>query len=110
MAPFGLKLGENAFQMIPDISFFDGKNIEIINFLQTLNDCLPPEDGSVRFQTLRKSLSDDPPTFHLSTPPRKHGTLGQPHPFLPAVQLGHHPEVHILLEQLCGVQHRALQQ
>ena len=27
MAPFGLKLWENAFQMIPDISFFDGTNI-----------------------------------------------------------------------------------
>ena len=27
MAPFGLKLWENAFQMIPDISFFDVKKI-----------------------------------------------------------------------------------
>ena len=26
MAPFGLKLWENAFQMIPDISFFDAEN------------------------------------------------------------------------------------
>ena len=25
MAPFGLKLWENAFQMIPDISFFDAE-------------------------------------------------------------------------------------
>ena len=25
MAPFGLKLGENAFQRIPDISFFDAE-------------------------------------------------------------------------------------
>ena len=32
MAPFGLKLWENAFQMIPDISFFDagGKKIDKI--------------------------------------------------------------------------------
>ena len=27
MAPIGLKLRENAFQVIPDISFFDGTNI-----------------------------------------------------------------------------------
>ena len=27
MAPFGLRLRENAFQVIPDISFFDGTNI-----------------------------------------------------------------------------------
>ena len=31
MAPFGLKLWENAFQIIPDISFFDAEN-KIGNF------------------------------------------------------------------------------
>ena len=30
MAPFGLKLCQNAFQMIPDVSFFDDKNIKIM--------------------------------------------------------------------------------
>ena len=32
MAPIGLKLGQNAFQTIPDISFFDVENIKILRF------------------------------------------------------------------------------
>ena len=28
MAPIGLKLGQNAFQTIPDISFFDAQKVE----------------------------------------------------------------------------------
>ena len=52
MAPFGLKLWENAFQAIPDISFF---NVEI--FFETSIGRLPPEDGSNRPQTLGKRVS-----------------------------------------------------
>ena len=33
MAPFGLKLLENAFQMIPDISFFDAEEKKIDKFV-----------------------------------------------------------------------------
>ena len=33
MAPFGLKLWENAFQMIPDISFFDAGKKKSTKFL-----------------------------------------------------------------------------
>ena len=32
MAPFGLKLWENAFQTIPNISFFDAENIFLAKF------------------------------------------------------------------------------
>ena len=28
MAPFGFKLWENAFQMIPDVSFFDAESVK----------------------------------------------------------------------------------
>ena len=34
MAPFGLKLWENAFQTIPNISFFDAESIKKIDFLK----------------------------------------------------------------------------
>ena len=33
MAPFGLKLWENAFQTIPNISFFDAENIFLATFI-----------------------------------------------------------------------------
>ena len=43
MAPFGLKLWENAFQMIPDISFFDAEKLLFDNnFRQKSFCCLPP--------------------------------------------------------------------
>ena len=32
MAPFGLKLWENAFQTIPDISFFDAEKKKLTKF------------------------------------------------------------------------------
>ena len=61
MAPFGLKLWGNAFQTIPDISFFKGKNTtNKASVCKTLSDRLPPEDGSVRPQTLGKRVSGDP--------------------------------------------------
>ena len=54
MARTAAKLWENAFQTIPDISFFDAEKK-----LKTLNSRLPPEDGSVRRETLGKRVSDD---------------------------------------------------
>ena len=60
MAPIGAKLGQNAFQTIPDISFFDAKNQKKC---RTLNGRLPLEYGSVRPQTLGKCVSDDPRHF-----------------------------------------------
>ena len=60
MAPFGLKLWENAFQTIPDISFFDAENQKKC---RTLNGRLPLEYDSVRPQTLGKCVSDDSQHF-----------------------------------------------
>merc|ERR1739848_582789 len=61
MALFGFKLHENACQTIPDISFSDAKNM--FEKCKSLNDRLPPEDGSIRPQTLGKRVSDDPRHF-----------------------------------------------
>ena len=36
MVPLGLKLCQNAFQMIPDVSFFDDKNIKILQNVRKL--------------------------------------------------------------------------
>ena len=48
MALIGLKLCQNTFQTIPDISFFD----EVFSdFLQSLKVRLPPGDGSDRHET-----------------------------------------------------------
>ena len=64
MAPFGLKLWEDAFQTIPNISFFDAENVGNKSiFYKTLIVRLPPKDGSVRPQTLGKRVSDDPRHF-----------------------------------------------
>ena len=60
MAPIGAKLGQNAFQTIPDISFFDAENQKKC---RTLNGRLPLEHGSVRPQTLGKRVSDDSQHF-----------------------------------------------
>ena len=64
MAPIGLKLRENAFQVIPDISFFD-----VEKKIETSNGRLPPEDGSDRPQTLGKRVSGDPRHFIFRRPP-----------------------------------------
>ena len=60
MAPIGAKLDQNAFQTIPDISFFDAENQKKC---RTLNGRLPLEYGSVRPQTLGKCVSDDSQHF-----------------------------------------------
>ena len=53
MAPIGAKLWENAFQTIPDISFFDAEN------QKKLNGRSPLEHGSDRRETLGNRISDD---------------------------------------------------
>ena len=64
MAPFGLKLWENAFQAIPDISFF---NVE--NFFETsIGRLPPPKHGSDRRETLLKRVSGDPRHFIFRRP------------------------------------------
>ena len=64
MARTGAKLWENAFQTIPDISFFDAEKVaKTFFFWKTLNGRLAPEDGSDRRQTLGKRVSDDPRHF-----------------------------------------------
>ena len=59
MSPIRLKLCQNAFQTIPDISFFDAENKHNLYFLQALDGRLPPEHSSDRPQTLPKRVSDD---------------------------------------------------
>ena len=71
MAPIGAKLGQNAFQTIPDISFFDAENQKKC---RTLNGRLPLEYGSVRPQTLGKCVSDDSQHFIFR---RRKNFLGQ---------------------------------
>ena len=64
MASFGLKLWGNLFQTIPNVSFFDADIVKKkSSYCKTLNGRLTPEDGSVRPQTLGKSVSDDPRNF-----------------------------------------------
>ena len=60
MVQFGPKLWGNAFQTIPDVLVFDAENTKKSSFCNILNGGLPPEDGSIRPQTLGKHVSDDP--------------------------------------------------
>ena len=57
MALIGTKLGQNAFQTIPDISLLDAGNKNKSICLQTLKIRLPPEDGSDWPETLGKRVS-----------------------------------------------------
>ena len=65
MAPIRVKIWENAFQTIPDISFFDAENNKQV---QTLNGRLPLEHGSDRRETLGKRVSDDSRHFIFRRP------------------------------------------
>ena len=60
MALIGSKLCQNAFQVIPDVSFFDAKNQKKMRPLKVR---LPPEDGSDWPETWPKRVSGDPRTF-----------------------------------------------
>ena len=64
MVVFGLKLRENAFQTIPDISFFDAENIKLLqNFERpfTLQGWLRSASSFVKTRFRRS------PAFHFST-------------------------------------------
>ena len=65
MAPIGAKLGQNAFQTIPDISFFDAENQKkMSNFEWPFTPRIwlrsASNFGKMRFRRF--------PTFHFSTP------------------------------------------
>ena len=67
MAPIGAKLGQNAFQTIPDISFFDAENQKMPNFEWPFTPRIwlrsASNFGKTRFRRF--------PTFHFSTPKKK---------------------------------------
>ena len=68
MAPIGVKLGQNAFQTIPDISFFDAENQKKMpNFEWPFTPRIwlrsASNFGKMRFRRF--------PTFHFSTPKKK---------------------------------------
>ena len=81
MAPIRLKLCQNAFQTIPDISFFDAETQKTIFGLQTLKIRLPLEYGSVWPETLGKRVSDDAWHFILRRQKKMFDkNFGTPHP------------------------------
>ena len=55
MSPIGVKLWENAFQTIPDISFFDAPNIFILIFFQKFGE---EPDGEVHWQPNPQNPND----------------------------------------------------
>ena len=63
MPPFGLKLSENTFRMIPDISFFDVTKVSTFFFSKTLSGRLHPKDCCDRPEIWPKRISDDPRHF-----------------------------------------------
>ena len=68
MAPIGAKLGQNAFQTIPDISFFDAENQKKMSnfewpFTPRICLCLASNFGKTCFRRF--------PTFHFSTSTKK---------------------------------------
>ena len=64
MAPIGAKLGQNAFQTIPDISFFDAENQKMPNFEWPFTPRIWLRSAS----NFRKMRFRRFPTFHFSTP------------------------------------------
>ena len=56
MAPFGLKLWENAFQAIPDISFFDVK--KFVSKLQTA--VYPPNMAPIGAKLCQNAFQEIP--------------------------------------------------
>ena len=76
MAPFGLKLWENAFQMIPDISFFDAGKKKSTKFLTKIfvrkirqktvfANCLFWRSGDILDLTSRSVSKNDPRSYHF---------------------------------------------
>ena len=71
IAPFGLKLWENAFRMIPNISFFEAKSVKILYFFRKLWTAVYPPRiapiglklGQNAFQTIPDISFFDPRNF-----------------------------------------------
>ena len=80
MAPIGSKLCQNAFQVIPDVSFFDAGNNKKSKKMRTLKVRLPREDGSDWPETWPKSVSGDPEISLFDVEDRKiFGFFGRDH-------------------------------
>ena len=73
MAPIGLKLGQNAFQTIPDVSFFDVKKVFVKHFSKNFVDWPMIssfwKSWSILSVTIEFSLKNDPdlPKVQVST-------------------------------------------
>ena len=66
MALIGSKLCQNAFQVIPDVSFFDAGNKKKQKKLRTLKVRLPLEDGSDRPETCLTSKTEKISDFSVA--------------------------------------------
>ena len=71
MASFCLKLWENAFQTIPNISFFHAENLKNIEFLQNFDQPFAPKGWLRSASNFGKTFFRRFPTFHFSTPTKK---------------------------------------
>ena len=68
MAPIGLKLCQNAFQTIPDISFFDAGHKFFFAFFANFEDPFTPRGWLRLAWNFGKTRFRWSPTFHFSTP------------------------------------------
>ena len=71
MAPIGLKLCQNAFQTIPDISFFDAGHNFFFAFFANFEDPFTPRGWLRLAWNFGKTRFRRSPTFHFSTPKEK---------------------------------------
>ena len=71
MAPIGLKLCQNAFQTIPDISFFDAGHKLFFAFFANFEDPFTPRGWLRLAWNFGKTRFRWSPTFHFSTPEKK---------------------------------------
>ena len=71
MAPIGLKLCQNAFQTIPDISFFDSGHKFCFAFFANFEDPFTPRGWLRLAWNFGKTRFRRSPTFHFSTPKKK---------------------------------------
>ena len=67
MAAIGVKLRENAFQTIPDISFFNAENVKKNQLLQNFERPFTPWGWLCSASNFAKTRFRRSPTFHLST-------------------------------------------
>ena len=74
MAPIGLKLCQNAFQTIPDISFFNAGHKFVFAFFANFEDPFTPRGWLRLAWNFGKTRFRRSPTFHFSTPKKKFST------------------------------------